>query len=95
MLARIGAADAVIGSVNQAEALSRRHWTLVYLLQRPDWRGEGVLVDVNGSRGRLIIPELALEPQVHLRGELPLDSRVPLRLRGVDLPSLEAHFSVE
>jgi len=95
VLERIGAAEAVTDGVRQAERLARRHWTLVYLLQHPDWRGEGVLVEKYGARGTVLIPELDLEPRVHLREELPLDSVVPLTLSGVDLPELEAFFQVE
>jgi exoribonuclease-2 len=94
LLERVGAAEAVTGSVRQAERLARRHWTLVYLSQHPDWRGDGVLVDKHGSRGTVLIPELDLEPRVHLREDLPLDSVVPLLLTGVDLSELDAHFRV-
>jgi exoribonuclease-2 len=94
MVERIGAAEAVTDSVRLAERLARRHWTLVYLLEHPDWRGEGVLVEKYGTRGTVLIPELDLEPRVHLREELPLDSLVPLTLSGVDLPELEVFFRV-
>lgn len=94
VLERIGSAGAVAYSVRQAERLARRHWTLVYLMARPDWRGEGVLVAKRGSRGTVLIPELDLEPRVHLREDVPLDSIIPLTLNGVDLPELEAYFQV-
>lgn len=92
MLERIGAVEAVTGSVRQAERLARQHWTLVYLLQHPGWRGEGILVEKRNSRGTVLIPELDLEPRVHLREDLPLNSVVPLFLSGVELPELEAYF---
>jgi exoribonuclease-2 len=94
VLQRIGAVEAVTGAVRQAEWQSRRHWTLVYLLQHPDWHGEGVLVEKHASRGTVLIPDLDLESRVHLREDLPLDSVVPLTLRGINLPQLEAHFQV-
>ncbi|MFN2220831.1 MAG: ribonuclease catalytic domain-containing protein [Anaerolineae bacterium] len=94
VLARVGATAAVSGSVRQAERLARRHWTLVYLMQRPGWRGEGVLVEQRGSRGTLLIPELDLDARVHLRGDLPPNSLVTLALRQVRLPTLEVYFRV-
>jgi exoribonuclease-2 len=94
LLERVGAADAVTGSVRQTEWLSRQHWTLVYLLDHPDWSGEGVLVDRYGSRGTVLIPELDLEPRIALREDLPLDSTVHLVVTGVDLPELEAYFRI-
>lgn len=87
---RIGAADAVIGSVRQAEWLSRQHWTLVYFLQHKPWRGAGVVVERVGSRATVVAPELAWETRVHLREDLPVDSPVVLAVNGVDLPTLDA-----
>lgn len=94
LLERVGAAEAVAGSVRQVERLARQHWTLVYLLAHPDWRGEGILVERHGVRGTVLIPELDLEPRLHIRQDLPLDSKVPLALSGVDLPELVAHFRI-
>jgi exoribonuclease-2 len=94
VLERVGAAEAVTGLVRQAERLARRHWTMVYLLQHPDWHGEGVIVDKRGSRSMVLIPALDLEIQLALREDIPLDATVPLSLNGVSLPELEAYFQV-
>jgi exoribonuclease-2 len=94
MVERIGNAEAITGTVNMTEALARRHWTLVYLIQHPGWQGEGVLVEKNGLQGTVILPELALETPVHLREDLPLDSHMALTLRDVNLPELEVSFAV-
>lgn len=92
LLERLGAAEAITGTIAQAEMLSRRHWTLVYLQAHPDWQGEGVLVEKTGLRGTVLIPELALETPLQLREDWPLDQRLRLRLRNSHLPELEAHF---
>jgi exoribonuclease-2 len=94
VLERIGAAEAAADGVRQAERLSRQHWTLVYLLAHPAWRGDGVVVEKRGAHATVLIPELDMEPRVHMREELPLDTVVPLALRGVNLPALDAHFEV-
>ena len=94
VLERIGATSAVAGTVAQAERLARRHWTLVCLMQRPGWRGQGVLVDRRRRQGTVLIPDLDLEPRVHLRQDLPLNSVVTLALRQVRLAALEAHFQM-
>jgi exoribonuclease-2 len=94
ILEAIGHCESVIGSVNQAESLSRRHWTLVYLLQNPKWQGQGVVVEKRQRSYRIIIPELALEFNLNSRQELTLDDKIPLKLKGVNLPELEAHFSL-
>ena len=94
MLERVGSAEAMLGAVRQADRSAVRHWTLVYLLQQGKWRGEGVLIEKHGLSGNLLIPELALETHEHLPADLPLDSRLDLSLREVDLPRLDARFRV-
>lgn len=94
LMGRIGAAEAVAGTVSYAERLAREHWTLVYLLQNPDWRGEGVLVEKWNRRGKVLIPELGLEPAVHLRGDWSLNGTVMVEVVDVDLPALRTTFRV-
>jgi exoribonuclease-2 len=92
LMSRIGAAEAVAGSVSYAERLAQEHWTLVYLLQNPDWQGEAVLVERWDRRGKVLIPALGLEPTVHLQADLSLNDRVTVRVVDVDLPTLRATF---
>lgn len=94
VMARVGAADAVSREVRWAERQSLRHWTLVYLLRRPGWRGEGIVVDQRGKHDVVLLPELELETRVYRRHERPLDSTVTLELNKVNLVQLEAHFRV-
>jgi exoribonuclease-2 len=94
ILERTGATAAISGSVRYAERLSRQHWTLVYLMQHPNWTGQGVLVEKRDSRAIVLIPELDLDARIHLRQNLALNSRLLLALRSVDLPQLVAHFRV-
>ena len=94
LMERIGAAEAVAGSVSRAERMAEEHWTLVYLLQHPDWRGEAILVDKWDHRGRLLIPELGLEDQMQLRKGWSLNGTVEVRVNDVDLPRLRATFQV-
>lgn len=94
VLERIGSADAVAGSVRWAERQSNLHWTLVYLLQNPDWEGEGIVVEKRGARDVVLIPELAYETQLYLRHDPPLDSRLRLGVSDVRLTEREASFRV-
>jgi exoribonuclease-2 len=95
ILERVGAVEAILPSTRPAEQYSERHWIMVYLLRRPDWRGRGVLVDKRSHNCTIIIPELGLEPSIRLSADLPLDSDLTLSLRSVDLPRLDARFRVE
>jgi exoribonuclease-2 len=94
LLERVGAAESMTGSVRQAERLSNKHWTLVYLLQHPGWQGRGVLVDKQRGRGTILIPELDLVTYLHLREDLPVNAELPLELVDVNLPEQEAFFRV-
>jgi exoribonuclease-2 len=89
---RVGAAGAISGSVRWAERRSNEHWTLVYLLQNPDWQGEGIIVEKRGRRDVVLIPDLDLQTNMYQKRDLPLDSHVRLAIRDVNLPLLEAHF---
>jgi exoribonuclease-2 len=86
ILARIGASEAVRGDVRYTERLANEHWTLLYLQQRPGWQGEAVVVEQYGQRSKLLIPELAYETQAYLRGNVSLNSIVPIRVTAIDLP---------
>ena len=94
ILERVGAAESVTQHRHQAERLARRHWTHVYLLARPGWRGDGVVVEKRGPRTIVLIPDLGLEPSLTLRDDPDLNTVLPLALGGVSLPDLEAHFQV-
>ncbi len=91
----IGVTSLAAGNVRRAENLSNRHWTLVYLLQNPDWRGEGVVVEVGRQRGTVIIPALGMEKQATLPSGVTENDRVLVRVEGVDLAQQAAHLVVE
>lgn len=95
IIERVGAAEAAAAGVRRAERLSREHWTMVYLQQHPDWRGEGVLVDKRQPRAAVLIPALAFETRVKVAEDVVPDSVLPLRLTGVNLPERAAYFRVE
>ena len=92
---RCGAADAISADVRRAEREVRRHWMLVYLEQQGDWSGEAVLVRRRGSRGTVLIPELAFESDIQMKdSHAPLNEALKIRLVSINLPRLEAHFAI-
>jgi exoribonuclease II len=95
LVERIGAVEAVTGGVRQAEILSEKHWTLVYLLQNPGWHGEGILVEKRGASGILLLPALGMETRVHLPQDTPLDTVLPLRVSGINLAQRDASFRID
>lgn len=91
---RIAESELGAGAVRRAERLSNLHWKLVYLKDHADWRGDGILVAKEDRKDVVLIPDLALETRLRLKGEPELDSRVRLALRGVDIPSQTVDFRV-
>lgn len=94
ILERVGAARAVSGVSRQAERLSNKHWTMVYLIQNPDWEGEGIIIDKRYNQDIVLIPDLDLEVRLHIRQNLDLNNEITVALSEVNLPELEAYFQV-
>jgi len=95
ILQRLGAADAVTSSLRQAEKLSNLHWTMVYLSETPQWHGEGVIVETDGTRSTALIPNIGLETHLRSKSSLPLNTRVPIVLEGSNVPELTAFFRID
>jgi len=90
---RVGQAEAAADAVRAAERASRTHFKLVWLLSRPGFTAEGVVVDARGGRLVAFLPELGLEAQLARTGGERVGDRLQLRLTGVDLPRLAAGFA--
>ena len=81
ILERVGAAEAIAGNISRAERLSNQHWTLVYLMRNPYWRGKAVLVDKQQNRrGTVLLPELGYEGKVYLDGDPALNTEFMVRV---------------
>jgi len=91
---RIGSIEEVVVSVRRAERFSRRHWTLVYLTQNPDWEGKGVVVIRRRARYTCLLPDLALDFDIYPNKELQLDEEVRLRVGEINLAYQEADFRI-
>jgi exoribonuclease-2 len=90
---RCALAQAASAATRQAERSSDQHWALAYLLRRPDWTGEAILVGTGGNGAwQAYLPELGLETRLKLGTERQLDERVRVRASRIDLAALEASF---
>jgi len=95
ILAAIAAVTPTVNRIRQAERLSNRHWTLAWLQEQPEWRGQGVVVAEWGRKSLLAIPELALECELNLPGNPPPGTHLTLRSPRVNLPWLEVVFRTD
>ncbi|MFB6259445.1 MAG: RNB domain-containing ribonuclease, partial [Thiohalorhabdaceae bacterium] len=83
---RIAGVGELVRALRRTERASNQHYKLVYLRRLGQWQGQGVVAERNGARGRVLIPELALEPTVTLPKTTEPGATVTLHLTGVDLP---------
>jgi exoribonuclease-2 len=93
--ARTGASEAAVTAVVQAERASRNHWTMVYLAGKKDSVWDAVALERRGNRYAAVIPELALETHVSVRGDIAPNDALRLALKSVHIPRGEAVFTVE
>jgi exoribonuclease-2 len=89
-------AQAELGSManRRTERMSNNHWRLIYLRDRPSWQGEAIIVAKEGERSTVLIPSIAMEAKVRIRGDVGLNDPVRLKPREIDIPDLSCYFRV-
>ena len=92
LILKIAAGDIAGRACVSAERASRQHWTLVYLLQNPDWRGTAVVLEAMGKKARIFIPSLAYEGDMTLNAEPELNQELIVKVRRIRLAYLQASF---
>lgn len=92
MLERISAGDAAMSASIKAERSTRLHWTIVYLLQNPEWTGKAVVVELRGKQAVILIPELAQETIIIPKETVALNDELIVKAGKLNLPELELSF---
>jgi len=92
LILKIAAGDVAGRACVAAERASRQHWTLVYLLQNPDWRGTAVVLEAIGKKAHIFIPSLAYESDITLDTEPELNQELTVKVRRIRLAYLQASF---
>jgi exoribonuclease-2 len=95
LMARMSAGEAASIAVTQAERASRNHWLMVYLSGKKDSVWDAIALEKKGNRWMVIIPALALETQVPLRGAIAPNDPLRLILKSVNIPKGESIFIAE
>ena len=93
LASRMFAGEAAASAVSQAERASRGHWIMVYLSGKKDSVWDAVALEKRGNRWLTVIPELGLETQVSLRGDVAPNDGVRLALKSASVPTGEAVFA--
>ncbi|MDR2730453.1 MAG: RNB domain-containing ribonuclease [Treponema sp.] len=90
--ARLGAGEAAVSAVTQAERASRNHWLMVYLNDRKDSVWDAAVLEKKGNYWAVIIPALAFETQTPLGNDVVVNDTVQLILKSVNIPQGQAVF---
>jgi exoribonuclease-2 len=93
LLPALAAGEAASTAVVHAERASRAHWLAVYLSDKKDSEGEGIVLEKKGARAVVVIPALGLETQVPLKDGVELNDSVWLALVSVKIPQGEVVFA--
>ncbi len=91
-LMRIAAGDIAGRNCVYAERISRQHWTLIYLLQNPDWQGEAVILDTVKLKARIFVPCIGFETDIQLKKELSINEKFTVKVKEIDIPNLRVRF---
>ena len=92
MLMRISEGDAGAQAAHKAERKTDMHWTLVYLLQNAEWRGEAVCVDTGGKQPQFFIPSLGLETYFTPLTDVHLNEAVAVKAANINIPEQTVDF---
>lgn len=91
MLIRMSEGDESARAAKLAERNSRLHWTLVYLLQNPDWEEEAICIEKQQKQDLFLIPSLGIETCI-AGTNCELNDSIRVKIGKIDLPSLEVIF---
>ena len=92
MLLRVAMGEEAAQAAHKAERKSNMHWTLVYLLQNPEWTGKAVCLDNSQKLPLFSIPSLALEVNVAVNGSVELNQEIQVKVSSINLPELTVDF---
>ena len=74
-----------MSKTNKAVRQSIDHFRCLYFKQNRSWEGEGIVVEINGNKGLLLITELAMITQVKLKTRPKLEDKIKLKVSSIDL----------
>ncbi|MBB5217852.1 RNB domain-containing ribonuclease [Treponema rectale] len=92
MLMRVSEGDAAMQAAKKAERKSNTHWTLVYLLQNPEWTGEAVCLDKSQKVPLFSIPELGTEAYIMPSKETELNEKIRVKAANINIPELTVDY---
>lgn len=90
----IGLVNVALVSVGKVSRFSDDHFKCVFLMQNPEWKGTGVVVDTRGDKALFMIPELGMMTQIKFKNLPKLDEEIQLQVSRVNLVDKSANFKI-
>ena len=82
---RIAQFSGVISRVNKATKQSIEHFKCIFLKQNKNWQGKATIVDLNGNKSTVLIPEIAMIAQLILKSKAQIEDEIVLRATSINL----------
>ena len=82
---RIKVINSSISKTNKAIRQSIDHFRCLYFKQNRSWEGQGIVVEINGNKVILMIPEFAIITQVKLKTKPKFEDKIKIKLSSIDL----------
>ena len=82
------------GSLVQSERRSNLFWKIHWLKARPGYTCEAIMVDRRERQGFFLLPEIALETRVAVKGEMAPGTWVRLKLKEADVAESTVLFTI-
>ena len=82
---RIKVINSSMSKTNKAVRQSIDHFRCLYFKQNRSWEGHGIVVEINGNKALLMIPEFAIITQVKFKTKPKLDEKIKLKVSSIDL----------
>lgn len=92
MLIRVSAGEESSQAAHKAERKSNTHWTLVFLLQNPEWTGEAICIENSGKVPQFSIPSLGMETAIPVDEKMELNQKITVRASNIKLPEQTVDF---
>jgi len=89
---RITQVNAVISRANKATRQSIEHFKCLFLIQKNNWCGKGIIVDLNGNKATLLIPEIAMTTQIKIKSKVQLEDQIELKAVLINLENRSTDF---
>jgi Exoribonuclease R len=88
----IGITNATMPDIGKTVRASNDHFKCLYLIQNPNWKGKGVVVDTRGDKALFMIPEIGMMTQIKFKTLPELDEEILLKVVSVDLIERSVNF---